>query len=77
MAPAGLNDEEPVALLDRAYAELMEEFTRRNPEDFSRTWYDPDQTVGFWIRRMAQETVIHRIDAELAADPPSPPSPTT
>ena len=26
--PPGLNDEEPVALLDRAYAELMEEFNR-------------------------------------------------
>ena len=46
----------------------MEEFNRCDPEDFSPTWYDPDQTAGFWIRRMAQETVIHRIDAELAAD---------
>ena len=73
--PAGLNDEEPVALLDRAYAELMAEFDRRDPEDFSPTWYDPDQTVGFWIRRMAQETVIHRIDAELAADTPVAPVP--
>jgi uncharacterized protein (TIGR03083 family) len=68
--PARLNDEEPVALLDRAYAELVDEFARRAPEDFSSTWYDPDQTVGFWIRRMAQETVIHRIDAELAAAEP-------
>src|SRR6266568_4818009 len=39
------------------------------------TWYDPDQTVGFWIRRMAQETVIHRIDAELAAGLPVTPVP--
>ena len=73
--PAGLNDEEPVALLDRAYAELIEEFARHAPEDFSPTWYDPDQTVGFWIRRMAQETVIHRLDAELAADLPVAPIP--
>jgi uncharacterized protein (TIGR03083 family) len=68
--PAGLNEEEPVALLDRAYTELVEEFDHHAPDDFSPTWYDPDQTVGFWIRRMAQETVIHRIDAELAADVP-------
>jgi uncharacterized protein (TIGR03083 family) len=68
--PAGLNEEEPVALLDRAYAALIDEFARRAPEDFASTWYDPDQTVGFWIRRMAQETVIHRIDAELAAAEP-------
>jgi uncharacterized protein (TIGR03083 family) len=73
--PAGLNDEEPVALLDRAYAELMGEFARRQPEDSAPTWYDPDQTVGFWIRRMAQETVIHRIDAELGADVPVAPVP--
>ena len=68
--PAGINDEEPVALLRRAYAELTHEFSQRKASDFSPTWYDPDQTVGFWIRRMAQETVIHRIDAELAAGAP-------
>jgi uncharacterized protein (TIGR03083 family) len=73
--PPGLNDEEPVALLDRAYAELVEEFGRREPDDLSPTWYDPDQTVGFWIRRMAQETVIHRIDAELGAGAPVAPVP--
>jgi len=39
----------------------------RRPEDPAGSWYTPDQTVGFWIRRMAQETVIHRIGAELGA----------
>ena len=73
--PSELDDEEPVALLDRAYAELMEEFGRRAPEEFSRTWYEPDQSVGFWIRRMAQETVIHRIDAELGVGAPVAPVP--
>jgi hypothetical protein len=42
------------------------EFAARNPEDKSVTWFSPEQTVGFWIRRMAQETVIHRVDGELA-----------
>lgn len=32
----------------------------------SATWYPPDQTVGFWARRMAHETVIHRADMQLA-----------
>jgi uncharacterized protein (TIGR03083 family) len=73
--PAGLNDEEPVALLDRAYAELMAELGRHGPEEFSPTWYEPDQSVAFWIRRMAQETVIHRIDAELGAGLPVAPVP--
>jgi uncharacterized protein (TIGR03083 family) len=65
--PAGLDDEEPRALLDRAYAALTAEFASRTPESPAFTWYGPDQTVGFWIRRMAQETAIHRVDAELAA----------
>ena len=73
--PAGLKDEEPVALLDRAYTELVAELTTRNPSDPGGTWYEPDPTVGFWFRRMAQESVIHRIDAELAAGVPVAPVP--
>jgi uncharacterized protein (TIGR03083 family) len=65
--PEVFKQEEPVGLLTRGYGELRAEFAARKPTDASKTWYDPDQTVGFWIRRMAQETVIHRIDAELGA----------
>jgi uncharacterized protein (TIGR03083 family) len=32
----------------------------------SATWWPADQTVGFWARRMAHETAVHRVDAELA-----------
>jgi uncharacterized protein (TIGR03083 family) len=73
--PKGLADEEPLALLDRAYAELRGEFATRQPQDPAGSWYTPDQTVGFWIRRMAQETVIHRIDAELGTGQPVAPIP--
>ncbi|WP_306318905.1 MULTISPECIES: maleylpyruvate isomerase family mycothiol-dependent enzyme [unclassified Streptomyces] len=73
--PKGTTDEEPYTLLDRAYAELREALTTHSPESPAGTWYAPDQTVGFWIRRMAQETVIHRIDAELAAGGPITPVP--
>src|SRR6201986_4319563 len=31
--PAGLGDEEPLALLDRSYTELVTELTTRNPAD--------------------------------------------
>ena len=54
-------------LLGRAYGELRAQFRAHEPGEEVPTWFGPDQTVGFWIRRMAQETVIHRIDAELAA----------
>lgn len=66
--PPDVSGEEPLALFDRGYAALAGEFAARKPESPARTWYPPDQTVGFWIRRMAQETLIHRVDAELALD---------
>jgi uncharacterized protein (TIGR03083 family) len=65
---------DPLALLDRSYAALVEELDR-DPSSFAYTWYEPDQTVGFWVRRMAQETVIHRVDGELAAGEPVTPIP--
>jgi uncharacterized protein (TIGR03083 family) len=68
--PPGLDQEPLLALLDRGYAALAGEFATRRPEDRVFTWYEPDQSVAFWIRRMAQETVIHRVDAELAAGGP-------
>jgi uncharacterized protein (TIGR03083 family) len=67
--PPDLSGEEPLPLLDRAYAELVEQLAS-DPSSPAYTWYGPDQTVGFWVRRMAQETVIHRVDAELAAGEP-------
>ncbi len=67
--------EPTLALLDRGYAELTSEFAARKPDEHAPTWYEPEQTVGFWIRRMAQETVIHRVDAELAAGEPIAPIP--
>jgi len=68
--PPYLAEEPLLPLLERAYGELMATFSERDPADPTPTWYDPDQTVAFWIRRMAQETVIHRIDAEQAAGLP-------
>jgi uncharacterized protein (TIGR03083 family) len=61
------DDYSALALIDNAYRQLTEEFAAHDSAEASPTWYRPDQTVGFWIRRMAQETVIHRIDAELGA----------
>ena len=36
------------------------------PERPTWSWHHSDQSVDFWFRRMAHETVIHRIDAEQA-----------
>ena len=68
--PPDLSGEATLDLLDRSYAGLTAELAARKPDEPSLTWYGPEQTVGFWIRRMAQETVIHRVDAELAVGEP-------
>ena len=51
---------------DASLATLLETLGSRAPDSGAYTWYDPDQSVVFWIRRVAQETVIHRVDAEAA-----------
>jgi uncharacterized protein (TIGR03083 family) len=72
--PPDTSGEEPLPLLDKAYDTLLAEFAARDAKDGpAGTWYEHDQTVGFWIRRMAHETVIHRVDAELAAGEPIAP----
>ncbi len=55
-----------------AHARLLHELGTRGPSAPSYTWWKPDQTVGFWYRRMAQETAVHRVDAETALDQLSP-----
>src|SRR5450631_4299301 len=64
----------------RGSADMLEALTSRSPEQPCATWSATDQTVGFWIRRMAHETAVHRVDvaqtlgerwtveSELAAD---------
>jgi uncharacterized protein (TIGR03083 family) len=45
---------------------LVEALEASGPGTRVWTWHPPDQSAGFWARRMAHETLIHRIDAELA-----------
>ncbi|HEX6683858.1 MAG TPA: maleylpyruvate isomerase N-terminal domain-containing protein [Candidatus Limnocylindrales bacterium] len=71
-APTG---ETEVEMLERGYLALRAEFAARPATQEAVTWHDEDQTVGFWVRRMAHETVIHRIDAELGAGVASEPVP--
>jgi uncharacterized protein (TIGR03083 family) len=60
-------DPDPVGVLDEQYAALTASFDAHEAADPAATWHEPDRTVGFWIRRMAHETVIHRVDAEQVA----------
>jgi len=66
-APAAPPDADLLDWYDEGLAELLEVLRSTDPATPTWTWWPPDQTAGFWYRRMAQETVIHRVDAELAA----------
>jgi uncharacterized protein (TIGR03083 family) len=70
--PPEPSGEPPLAHLERAWTTLTEVFATHAPTDPAKTWFDPRQTVGWWIRRMALETVIHRVDAELAVGSVTP-----
>jgi uncharacterized protein (TIGR03083 family) len=65
-------DRDPIEWFEDAHGRLLEMFERSGPTSPSKTWWPPDQTVGFWARRMAQETAVHRIDGELAIGKPTP-----
>jgi len=45
---------------------LVDELARHNPADPCSTWWAADSTYGFWRRRMAHETAIHRGDLQAA-----------
>ncbi len=53
-------------------AALVAELSAHDSGDRTWTWLPSDQSVGFWARRMAQETVVHRLDVEGAAGSPGP-----
>ena len=58
----------PAEWFRERFAELLDELTSRRADSPAYTWHEPDQTVGFWIRRMAQETAVHRTDVESGFD---------
>jgi uncharacterized protein (TIGR03083 family) len=53
------------------HAKLLAELAAHTPSAYAWSWWEPDQTVGFWYRRMALETVVHRVDVESALGAPN------
>jgi uncharacterized protein (TIGR03083 family) len=70
-----LPGESAVDYLREGHRALLAELREHTPDERAPTWWSADPTYGFWRRRMAHETTIHRIDvqnavgAELAAVP--------
>ena len=53
------------------HAKLLAELVSHSPAAYAWSWWESDQTVGFWYRRMALETVVHRVDVETQFGAPS------
>lgn len=47
--------------------ELVAELAGHDPEEPCATWWPEHQSYGFWRRRMAHESTIHRTDVQSAA----------
>lgn len=61
-----------LGLFEQTAAKLEEVLRAADPERPVYTWCKADQTAGFWQRRMAQETAVHRWDAQLACGDAQP-----
>jgi uncharacterized protein (TIGR03083 family) len=57
---------------DDAAVGLEAAFAARTPGTPLRTWYPPWQQTAFWIRRMAHEVTVHRVDVQSAFGAPDP-----
>lgn len=70
--PAG---RDPLEWFADAHGRLLEVLDTTDPATPAYTWWPEDQSVGFWVRRMAQETAVHRVDAQSAFDEITPVDP--
>jgi len=57
---------EPLDVLRATADEVIGLLRATDPDEHRPNWADAP-TAAFWFRRMAQETLVHRLDAELAA----------
>lgn len=48
-------------------APLLAELAAHRPDEPCPTWWDEEPNYGFWRRRMAHETTVHRFDVQGAA----------
>ncbi|GAA1543393.1 maleylpyruvate isomerase family mycothiol-dependent enzyme [Kribbella lupini] len=70
--PPNLDDREPLALYDEARAALLNALAQAGTSLETWTFSPSDKTSGFWYRRMALETAVHRVDLELAHNVATP-----
>ncbi|MDX1689903.1 MAG: maleylpyruvate isomerase family mycothiol-dependent enzyme [Acidimicrobiia bacterium] len=64
--PEGLEGDDLIAWYVEGLERLHETLAEADPATPVTTFDRSNRTTAFWFRRMAHETAIHRIDAELA-----------
>lgn len=60
-------DSDLIGFVRSGLTALLAELSRHDPADSCDTWWPADRTHGFWRRRMAHETTVHRVDVQAAA----------
>jgi uncharacterized protein (TIGR03083 family) len=68
-APAG---DAVIGWVEAGVAALANELRAIGPNQPCWTWVDYDSTTGFWSRRTALETAVHRWDVQNSAGSPEP-----
>jgi uncharacterized protein (TIGR03083 family) len=68
--PRSPTDGDLVDFVRTGLDELLTELGLHDPAEPCDTWWPADRTHGFWRRRMAHETTVHRVDVEAAAGGP-------
>lgn len=63
-------DGDLVSFVRSGLTQLTEELARHDPATACDTWWPADRTHGFWRRRMAHETTVHRVDVQASAGLP-------
>lgn len=61
-------DRDPIGQLRAAHKQIRQRLLDHSIDDPAYTFWPPEQTVGFWVRRMPQETAVHRWDAQAAGE---------
>lgn len=65
--PDGDHFDDLVKFHVEARSALVSELAEHPPDEPCATWWPVDQSYGFWWRRMAHETAVHRIDVQAAS----------
>jgi uncharacterized protein (TIGR03083 family) len=70
--PPDVSERDTFELYDEARTAIVDALEEAGTERATWTFNPDDKTSGFWYRRMAHESVVHRIDVEQAHDVVTP-----